>query len=617
MIAVSSQAVFKSLQYLPVVFTAKDDNTAGENISGSTGTPSGYYANPALSLPSLGLHQLADFRISYAKAAILAPGTALTLCNVQLVKCGSGVSVSGTNLVVNNALFLNVATNFSLTGTGAGVTANNVTFNNSLFLASPTNYPTGCYLQLTNCILASVTNVAGTVSGGYNGFYRTTMIGVNPVTNIFYPFQQVGGASCYLNNGCAFINAGIIYVDPNDLNQLLTRTTHPPLVYSNLTLSGATTFSPQALRDTSGSPDLGYHYDSLDYVFGGINAYSNVTFTAGTALGYFELPGSGGAGYGLSIYDHVVVALNGTESQPCTVVRYSTVQEGGTGLWQDKGWLAAIAGQSLSGGYGMSAGNAAQVSTTFTRHAALSGDPNTYREYNALLKLVGNNSEFWVGNSGAYWMFFSFTNCLFDRAGFAVQGGNPAICGMRNCTMHGGFIIMDKYGGTWPVWVEDCAFDKTTFQVDDNSGGNTNITYCDFNAFVTNANRLPMHGTHDVTNLLSFNWQTSWLGYYYQTNISPLIDKGSTTADQFGLYHFTTQTSQMKETNSVVDIGYHYVALDAFGNPIDTDGDGIPDYVEDTNGNGIFDAGDLGDWLVSPFNELSRSYGMQVFTPLK
>jgi hypothetical protein len=94
-----------------------------------------------------------------------------------------------------------------------------------------------------------------------------------------------------------------------------------------------------------------------------------------------------------------------------------------------------------------------------------------------------------------------------------------------------------------------------------------------------------MHGTHDVTNLVSYAWQSSWLGNFYEPTNSPLIDHGSTTADQFGLYHFTTQTNQVKETNSVVDIGYHYVALDTYGNPIDTDGDGVPDYLEDSNGN--------------------------------
>jgi hypothetical protein len=69
---------------------------------------------------------------------------------------------------------------------------------------------------------------------------------------------------------------------------------------------------------------------------------------------------------------------------------------------------------------------------------------------------------------------------------------------------------------------------------------------------------------------------------------------GNTNANLLGLYHFTTQTNQVKETNSVVDIGYHYVAVDANGNPIDTNSDGIPDYWEDANGNGLVDSGEIG-----------------------
>ena len=49
------------------------------------------------------------------------------------------------------------------------------------------------------------------------------------------------------------------------------------------------------------------------------------------------------------------------------------------------------------------------------------------------------------------------------------------------------------------------------------------------------------------------------------------------------------------EGTSTVDIGYHYVATDAYGNPLDTDGDGIPDYIEDANGNGTVDSGET-DW---------------------
>ena len=51
--------------------------------------------------------------------------------------------------------------------------------------------------------------------------------------------------------------------------------------------------------------------------------------------------------------------------------------------------------------------------------------------------------------------------------------------------------------------------------------------------------------------------------------------------------HYTTQTNQVKETNSVVDRGFHYVATDSEGIPSDADSDGISDYWEDINGDGL------------------------------
>jgi hypothetical protein len=65
----------------------------------------------------------------------------------------------------------------------------------------------------------------------------------------------------------------------------------------------------------------------------------------------------------------------------------------------------------------------------------------------------------------------------------------------------------------------------------------------------------------------------------------------------------------VKETNSVVDIGLHYVAVSQVGDqwvPIDTDGDGWPDYFEDRNGNGQADSGET-DW------QTGGDWGLRVF----
>jgi hypothetical protein len=96
----------------------------------------------------------------------------------------------------------------------------------------------------------------------------------------------------------------------------------------------------------------------------------------------------------------------------------------------------------------------------------------------------------------------------------------------------------------------------------------------------------------------TYDWQTNWFGNFYLPWPTPLWQAGSTNANYLGLSQFTTQTSQTPEGNYIVDIGYHYVATDGNGNPIDSNQDGIPDYIQDANGNGVVDSGEI-DWNVT------------------
>jgi len=199
-------------------------------------------------------------------------------------------------------------------------------------------------------------------------------------------------------------------------------------------------------------------------------------------------------------------------------------------------------------------------------------------------------------------------NNLFWRSTLTAAATNlAATLALTNNLVFGTAVnLLQPTNSVWSAFNND--FDSCTI---------TNSTLTNgYNAYLNCSGRLNPTNANDIVSGTTLAYQTGTLGMFYQPTNSPLINKGSTTADQVGLYHFTTQTNQVKEANTIVDIGYHYVAVDANGNPIDTDGDGIPDYLEDTNGNGIFDAGDLGDWLIGRFNGLSTTNRLTVFTPL-
>jgi len=114
------------------------------------------------------------------------------------------------------------------------------------------------------------------------------------------------------------------------------------------------------------------------------------------------------------------------------------------------------------------------------------------------------------------------------------------------------------------------------------------------NAYVRmNGSRLLPHApTNTDPDLATLSYESGPLGQFYlPTSATALFDKGSRTAAAAGLYHFTSITLNVKEGNEPpnpkqVNIGPHYLAL-VNGSPADSDSDGIADFIEDRNGNGM------------------------------
>jgi hypothetical protein len=426
----------------------------------------------------------------------------------------------------------------------------------------------------------------------------------------------VGGGFHYLTNSSPYRNVGTTNITPEMAAILKRTTTYPPIVYSNATISVPTTLGPQAQRDTD-LPDLGYHYDPLDYAFGGCDANTNLTFSAGTAVGWFRTTsGWYHAGHGIHIADRQLLQFQGRAESPCYWVRANMVQEQSSGApWQGgygPGGITSWANQD--GPYA----NAPTVEARFLI-CSLNDLNNHFRDDYGILIARFRDCEFYAGGVGGYNSTYDYTNCLFYRVG--VSGLNEGRSGnefvARNCTWYGGNIYLTPSQAATPVSIKDCALDGTSVTA---SGYAANPSYAsyDYNAYTDASNPFPLGGGNDQQSV-TFNWQTGHLGRFYLPTNSTLVNAGSLAANTaVGLYHFTTQTNQVKETNSTVDIGYHYVAWDIAGNkPVDTDGDGAPDYWEDRNGNGSADGGET-DWQsYNSLNGLNGASALQVFTPLK
>lgn len=326
-----SSPTIVSSAYRPVVFTSKDDDSVGDAISGSTSHPTNYYATDALLLPNNSNISLQHLRFEYAQTAIGIGGT-LNLTNVQVVNCLYGVvgnSSQRLDLNLENVLMANVLTNvvFGNACPSGIITAQNVTFANSATNGSSIvgKYPINNWaINLTNCMLVNMQykfKIGDYLNGDHNGSFPPNYIGNNYINSTVYPFTSVGAGNYYLTNGTPFRNVGTTNTDSALLELLVKGTTQPPLVLSNLISSSSTNLGPQVQRDTNAFPDLGYHYDVIDYLVDNYwitNCVLNLT--NGVVIACCD-------DSGFIITDGGSVSSTGSPLTPNIVTSYQTVQE--------------------------------------------------------------------------------------------------------------------------------------------------------------------------------------------------------------------------------------------------------------------------------------------------
>jgi len=398
--------------------------------------------------------------------------------------------------------------------------------------------------------------------------------GINVVTNLDETgvFQTVGAGAHYLANNSSHRNAGTTAINPILLNDLRNRTTFPPVVIPSGDYSNSAALWPQAQRDTD-IPDLGYHYDPLDYAFGSVVLWNaQLDVKPGTALATF------GQTYGLVLRNGAKFFADGSPTNLVRIARYNTVQEQCGTNWS--GYRAP----SISFTW-WEESSPPEARFRFTQWSTPAQDTHHFYGYEGNPAAVAfSDCQFHGGAIHNVRPVFNVTNSLFERLNMTIHEGLDALGStFLNNTFIGGALALYQDSGVWTF--KDNLFDQTAISIE--AGVFTN----DYNVYVviTNDTRISTNAPHDIVLTNSPAYELGTLGrYYFPTNdglLSQLINSGSQTAADAGLYHHTTTSDQVKEGNSTVDRGFHYVELNN-GVPFDSDSDGLADYLEDKNGSG-------------------------------
>jgi len=620
-INVSGSVTCKTSSYRPAVFTCVDDNSVGETMENYPN--SGYnngnintsgYAYPALRFEYVSNPNLSNLRFCYAQEAIQFQGGYVfgTVSHSQLLNCvrgivlteyegsgsgeeyGSGSGGGSFTLNVRNTLFSAIQSVFiygagSGSGAGSGAWFQHCTFNAITTVKTAyDNYP----VTFQNSVFANVAYLTGggEMNGAFNGFFHCAEFGTSRFRSDNSPFQTVAGGGYYLTDQSGFRNKGS--GTPGDLlADLQQRTTYPPIVYE-APISWPTSLPVVAQRDVD-APDLGYHYDPLDYLINSIPLSAPVTIGEGVAIGI-----TGDCGFVLQSGAHVNSA--GSPKLLNRICYYGNVQESGSPTAKAAfAQLNTLVSGNLSFRFtdlamrpGMNTTPVLDIPQIGALQGELAFRDCQLRGCYLVPSGLGANLTLALTNNFVEYSALSFTYA--DLTSLIVYSYNNLFRN-NSCTLN--YQPM----GNNPFWViRDNLFDGTPQSI---PGSQVYLDKGNNGFIVGTANSLG--GTGNKINLTA-GYVAGKLGNYYypatggQNTLAALINSGSRLASEAGLYHYGTvgkpnNNVDVKEESSQVDIGYHYVALSANANPnvvgnlIDTDGDGLSDYLEDINGNGYYD----------------------------
>lgn len=537
--------------YRPAVFTSKDDNTVGETIPGSSGTPGNNYYGAGLAFNGGTLHDL-QFINSSSAVSLLANSQTLTLQDSQFVQCSNVVTCGSLSTVkLENCLIDGVANLVTGTSNNSIVGQHLTVHDCDVFANVPNNSST---VILTNCLLApfEVANRGNATWSTYNQYYNQAL------PSDFALFQTVGAGSHYLAVNSPYVVGGITNIDASLLARLRQKTVHPPRVLTT-NFTGNTLLAPRNLREPGASSvALGYHYDVLDYAWSGLNlTNATLTLTNGVAVAIYG-PG------GTTLRNGAKFVSEGSPSSLNHLVRYNAVQE------QPVLWGTFASSMHL---LELNAGSTVQAILRFTDVSLLADSSSRRRILSSTVGSTENINPFALAHSqlrGVYCVMVdsgtagrvvAWTNNVFERCTFSWTQSDyyhPFTLHLFNNLFYKGTNTFTTTSAS-PAWtVKDNLFDcdaltKTgtpTFAAS-NNGYRSGLT--------------SLGGSGNKTGLVP-DYLSSFLGGYYypvtgsSTSLTNLIDAGSRTASAAGLSAYTTITNQTADSGTV-DIGYHSYAV--------------------------------------------------------
>jgi hypothetical protein len=293
------------------LFTARDDDSAGEILDVSTGTPDGVYAlYPIGCKDTSEPYQWRHVRVRHGNYGLaMFSGVTLDLAHAQIGNCARAfTSFAGVTHNYANVLVHDVEYGFWNPFAYSNVLAQ-ATFHRVKNFLTYTNKPLP---SLTNTLVISVTNHV-LYQGGADVAVSSTDTGV---------FESASAGSRYLPSSSPYLDVGATNLPGWLLDDLANSTTYAPLILTNA-VAIDTVLWPQAPRDV-GIPSLGYHYDAIDYVLRGL-VVSNATLwvTNGAVIGVDYAA----TNHGILLDSGAVLKSHGLALRPNRFLMVHAVQE--------------------------------------------------------------------------------------------------------------------------------------------------------------------------------------------------------------------------------------------------------------------------------------------------